>query len=154
VSRRRSAMAGQWISVGMMTAVRFASLTSGWLKSGQQYDRRDQAVGYKAASHTDFEVRGAAGAHLTARQLDRFLWLRCDLEETLKAATVVGILLIVVGIIGFIAGGVSFTHEKKDVDMGPVQIQHKQTKTVPISPILSAVALVGGIGLVVVGARS
>jgi len=49
-----------------------------------------------------------------------------------------------------IAGGVSFTHEKKDVDMGPVQIQHKQTKTVPISPILSAVALVGGIGLVVV----
>jgi uncharacterized membrane protein YidH (DUF202 family) len=72
----------------------------------------------------------------------------------LKAATIVGILLIVVGIIGFIAGGVSFTHEKKDVDMGPVQIQHKQTKTVPISPILSAVALVGGIGLVVVGARS
>jgi hypothetical protein len=72
----------------------------------------------------------------------------------LKAATIVGLLLIVVGIIGFIAGGISFTHEKKDVDMGPVQIQHKQTKTVPISPILSTVALVGGIGLVVVGARS
>jgi hypothetical protein len=72
----------------------------------------------------------------------------------LKAATLVGILLIVVGIIGFVAGGVSFTHEKKDVDMGPVQIQHKQTKTVPISPILSTVALIGGIGLVVVGARS
>jgi hypothetical protein len=72
----------------------------------------------------------------------------------LKAATIVGLLLIVVGIIGFIAGGISFTHEKKDVDVGPVQIQHKQTKTVPISPILSTVALVGGIGLVVVGARS
>jgi hypothetical protein len=72
----------------------------------------------------------------------------------LKAATIVGILLIVVGIIGFVAGGFSFTHEKKDVDMGPVQIQHKQTKTVPISPILSAVALVGGIGLVIVGAKS
>lgn len=72
----------------------------------------------------------------------------------MKAATIVGLLLIVVGIIGFIAGGISFTHEKKDVDVGPVQIQHKQTKTVPISPILSTVALVGGIGLVVVGARS
>ena len=72
----------------------------------------------------------------------------------MKAATIVGLLLIVVGIIGFIVGGMSFTHEKKDVDMGPVQIQHKQTKTVPISPILSTVALVGGIGLVVVGARS
>jgi len=72
----------------------------------------------------------------------------------LKAATIVGILLIVVGIIGFVAGGFSFTREKKDIDMGPIQVQHKQTRTVPISPILSAIALVGGIGLVVVGARS
>jgi uncharacterized membrane protein YidH (DUF202 family) len=71
----------------------------------------------------------------------------------LKAATVAGIVLIVIGIIGFAVGGVSFTHEKKDIDMGPIQVQHKQTKTVPISPILSTIALVGGIGLVVVGAR-
>jgi hypothetical protein len=72
----------------------------------------------------------------------------------LKAATVVGIILIVVAVIGFAMGGVSFTHEKKDVDMGPLQISHKQTKTIPISPILSTVALVAGVGLVVVGARS
>ncbi|HEX4064991.1 MAG TPA: DUF3185 domain-containing protein [Acidobacteriaceae bacterium] len=71
----------------------------------------------------------------------------------MKAATVAGIVLIVIGIIGFAVGGVSFTHEKKDIDMGPIQVQHKQTKTVPISPILSTIALVGGIGLVVVGAR-
>jgi hypothetical protein len=63
-------------------------------------------------------------------------------------------LLVVVGVIGFAVGGISFTHRKKDVDMGPLQISHNQTKTVPISPILSAVALVGGIGLVVVGARA
>ncbi len=74
-------------------------------------------------------------------------------RNALKAATVVGILLIVVGIIGFVAGGFRFTREKKDVDMGPIQIRHRQTKTAPISPILSTVALVGGIGLVVVGAR-
>lgn len=72
----------------------------------------------------------------------------------MKAATVVGIILIVVAVIGFAMGGVSFTHEKKDVDMGPLQISHKQTKTIPISPILSTVALVAGVGLVVVGARS
>ncbi len=75
-------------------------------------------------------------------------------RNALKAATLVGILLIVVGIIGFAVGGVSFTHRKKDVDMGPVQISHNKTETVPISPILSTVALIGGIGLVVVGARS
>ena len=71
----------------------------------------------------------------------------------MKAATIVGILLIVLGVIGFVAGGFSYTHEKKDVNMGPLQIQHKQTRTVPLSPILSGVALVGGIGMVLVGAR-
>ena len=71
----------------------------------------------------------------------------------MKAATLVGILLIVIGVAGFAMGGISFTHEKKDVDLGPVQIQHKQKDTIPISPILSALALIGGIGLVVVGSR-
>ena len=72
----------------------------------------------------------------------------------MKPATIIGILLILLGIVGFAVGGVSFTHEKKDVDIGPVQIGHKETNTVPISPILSTVALIGGIGLVVVGAKS
>jgi hypothetical protein len=72
----------------------------------------------------------------------------------MKAATIVGILLIILGIIGFAVGGVSFTHEKKDVDLGPVQISHQQKHTVPISPILSTIALVAGVGLVAVGART
>lgn len=71
----------------------------------------------------------------------------------MKAATIVGILLIVVGIIGFAVGGISFTHEKKVVDMGPVQLSHKETSTLPISPILSTISLVAGVGLVVVGVR-
>ncbi len=71
----------------------------------------------------------------------------------MKAATLVGILLIILGIAGFAMGGVSFTHEKKDVDLGPVQLSHKQKDTLPISPILSTLALVGGIGLLVAGAR-
>jgi hypothetical protein len=70
-----------------------------------------------------------------------------------KAATIVGILLIAIGIVGFALGGISFTHEKKDVDLGPLQISHKQTSTLPISPILSALSLVAGVGLVVVGVR-
>jgi uncharacterized membrane protein YidH (DUF202 family) len=71
----------------------------------------------------------------------------------MKPATIIGAILIVLGIIGFAMGGFSFTHEKKVVDAGPVQISHQQTKTVPISPILSLVALVGGIGLVGLGLR-
>jgi hypothetical protein len=71
----------------------------------------------------------------------------------MKPATIVGILLIVVAVIGFALGGISFTHEKKDVDLGPLQVSHKKTETLPISPILSTLALLGGVGLVVVGAR-
>ena len=72
----------------------------------------------------------------------------------MKAATIIGILLIVLGIIGFATGGISFTHEKKDVDLGPVQVSHKTQDTLPISPILSTISLIAGVGLVVVGARS
>jgi preprotein translocase subunit Sss1 len=72
----------------------------------------------------------------------------------MKPATIIGILLIVLGIIGYATGGISFTHEKKVVDAGPVQISHKTQDTLPLSPILSTVSLIAGIGLVVVGARA
>ncbi len=72
----------------------------------------------------------------------------------MKAATMIGAVLILIGIIGFAVGGFSFTHEKKDAKIGPLQIEHQQKESVPIPPILSAVALLGGVGLVVVGARS
>ena len=38
--------------------------------------------------------------------------------------------------------------------MGPVQISHKTKDTFPISPILSTIALVAGMGLVAVGVKS
>lgn len=72
----------------------------------------------------------------------------------MKAATVVGIILILVGIVGFAVGGFTFTHEKKDVDLGPIQVSHEKKDTVPIPPILSTISIVAGVGLVVVGARS
>jgi hypothetical protein len=71
----------------------------------------------------------------------------------MKPATIIGLVLIVLGIVGFAMGGFSFTHEKQDAKIGPVEIDHQSTKTVPIPPLLSAVVLVGGIGLVVVGAK-
>jgi len=72
----------------------------------------------------------------------------------MKVATVVGILLIVVGIVGFALGGISFTHEKKDIDLGPLQVSHQEKSTLPISPILSGLSFIAGVGLVVVGVRS
>ncbi len=72
----------------------------------------------------------------------------------MKPLTIIGVLLIVLGIIGYATGGISFTHEKKDVDLGPVQISHKTQDTLPLSPVLSTISLVAGLGLVVAGARA
>ena len=71
----------------------------------------------------------------------------------MKAATLIGVILIVLGIAGFAFGGISFTHQKKDVDLGPLQVSHNEKSTMPISPVLSTLSLVAGIGLVVVGAK-
>ena len=71
----------------------------------------------------------------------------------MKPATIVGILLILLGVVGFAAGGFSYTQHKQDAKVGPVEIGHDSTHTVWIPPVLSGIALVGGIGLVVVGAR-
>jgi hypothetical protein len=72
----------------------------------------------------------------------------------MKPATIIGAVLIVLAIIGFSLGGFTVTHEKKDVDLGPVQVSHEQKKTFPIPPVLSWVSLIAGVGLVVVGVRS
>jgi hypothetical protein len=72
----------------------------------------------------------------------------------MKPITIVGLLLIVLGIVGFALGGVSFTHEKQDAKIGPMEIDHRSTKTVPIPPVLSGIALAGGIALVIVGIKS
>ncbi len=69
-------------------------------------------------------------------------------------ASMIGFLLILLGTVGFAVGGVSFTREKKDVDLGPVQISHQQKQTIPISPVLSTISLAAGVGLVVVGAKA
>lgn len=71
----------------------------------------------------------------------------------MKTATLIGIVLIVLGVAGFAFGGISFTHQKKDVDLGPLQVSHKEHDTMPISPVLSTISLVAGIGLVAVGAK-
>ena len=84
---------------------------------------------------------------VTPKKQERFL-------SKMKPATIIGLLLIILGIVGFATGGISFTHQKKDVDLGPVQVSHQTKDTLPISPILSTIALIAGVGLVAVGARS
>ncbi|HEX2636794.1 MAG TPA: hypothetical protein VHL81_06670 [Gemmatimonadales bacterium] len=71
----------------------------------------------------------------------------------MKPATIVGIILIVLGIAGFAFGGLSFTHKEKVLDLGPIQASADKKESLPIPPVLGALAIVGGVVLVAVGAR-
>jgi hypothetical protein len=72
----------------------------------------------------------------------------------MKTASIAGIVLIVLGIIGFAYQGFSYTTRKDVADIGPIHATKDTTHTVPISPILSGLALVGGIVLLVAGSKS
>jgi hypothetical protein len=64
-----------------------------------------------------------------------------------------GIVLIVLGILSLAYGGFTYTHQKKVVDLGPIQASKKETSTVPLPPILGVVAIIGGSALLVTGKR-
>ena len=66
----------------------------------------------------------------------------------------VGFVLIVLGILGLIAGGLDYRRSRRTVHVGPLEatIQERDANLVP--PILGGVALLAGLALVVSGKRS
>lgn len=64
-----------------------------------------------------------------------------------------GVILIVIGILGFAVTGISFTTEEEVADVGPVEVEREKERSIPFTPIASGSAIVVGIGLVIVGRR-
>jgi hypothetical protein len=71
----------------------------------------------------------------------------------MKTYTLIGIILIVIGIIAFAYQGITYTTREKVVDIGPIQMTADKTKTIPLPPIVGGIALVGGIVLLVAGGK-
>jgi short repeat uncharacterized protein DUF308 len=71
----------------------------------------------------------------------------------MRTNTLLGIILIVVGIVAFAYQGITFTTREKVVDLGPVHMTAERTRTLPLTPIVGAIALVGGIVLLVTGSK-
>ena len=74
-------------------------------------------------------------------------------EGTVKSATLLGIILIILGVLALAYQGITYTTREKVVDLGPLKITADKEKSIPLPPILGAVALAGGIVLVFVGVR-
>ena len=75
----------------------------------------------------------------------------------MKAATIIGILLILVGVISLAYQGISYTtkENKRVVDLGPLRVDAtvERQKTIPLPPILGIAALAGGVVLVLAGKK-
>jgi hypothetical protein len=66
---------------------------------------------------------------------------------------IAAIVLIVLGVIALAYGGISYTKEKKVIDLGPLQASTKTQETIPLPPVLGVAAIAGGIILLVVSGR-
>lgn len=68
-------------------------------------------------------------------------------------ARIVGIILVALGIVALVWGGISWTREETVIDLGPIEAKAETRETIPLPPVVGAVALVAGIALLVLPAR-
>ena len=66
---------------------------------------------------------------------------------------IAGIVLTVLGLLGLVYGGITYTKRHDTVHVGPFSASVKEKKSVPISPLLSGIVLAAGVGLLVAGSR-
>lgn len=66
----------------------------------------------------------------------------------MRSATLIGLALVVLGVLALVYQGFTYTTHKRVLDVGPVQATKEEHKTIPLPPVLGAIALVGGIVLI------
>ena len=72
----------------------------------------------------------------------------------MKGVTIIGVLLIALGLIALAYQGITYTTREKIVDLGPIKATKDTEKTIPLPPILGGAALAGGVVLLIAAGRS
>jgi hypothetical protein len=71
----------------------------------------------------------------------------------MKPITIVGALLLVLGIAALVYQGVTYTSRETVLDIGPLHATADREKTLPLPPLVGIAAVAGGIVLLVTGVR-
>jgi hypothetical protein len=71
----------------------------------------------------------------------------------MKPTMIMGIVLIVLGVVGLVFQGVSYTTREKVVDLPGLQVTAEKQKTIPSPAIVGGLALAGGVAVVVVASK-
>ena len=71
----------------------------------------------------------------------------------MKINMLIGLILIALGVVAFAYQGITYTTREKAVNLGPIQVTTQKTHNIPLPPIVGGIALIGGIGLLLVESR-
>jgi hypothetical protein len=71
----------------------------------------------------------------------------------MKSTAIVGVFLVLLGVAALVYQGVTYTTRETVLDLGPIQATKETTKTMPLPPVLGGMALLGGVVLIVIGAK-
>jgi uncharacterized membrane protein len=71
----------------------------------------------------------------------------------MKSITILGILLVVLGVLALAYQGVSYTRQEKVLDIGPIHATKETQEHIPLPPIVGGLALAAGAVLLVLGAK-
>jgi uncharacterized membrane protein len=71
----------------------------------------------------------------------------------MKTNTVIGLILVALGIAAFAFQGITYTTREKAVDLGPIQVTTEKSRRIPLPPIVGGVALVCGAVMLITAGR-
>ncbi len=71
----------------------------------------------------------------------------------MKPISWLGVLLVVVSVLGLVYQGFNYTRQEKVLDVGPIHATAERHERISIPPLLGGLALVGGLALLMVGAK-
>ena len=71
----------------------------------------------------------------------------------MKSMSLAGIVLVVLGALALAYQGINYTHREKVLDVGPIHATEDKQEHIPLPPILGGLLLVGGVVLLVAGAK-
>lgn len=71
----------------------------------------------------------------------------------MKPIMIAGIVLVVLGALALAYQGINYTRQEDVINIGPIHATADREERIPLPPILGGLALVGGIVLLVTGAK-
>lgn len=71
----------------------------------------------------------------------------------MTASRWVGLILIVLGVLGLVYGGITYTRNRQAVDIGPLEINVEEKESIPVPPLLGGLAIAAGVVVLVLGGR-